>query len=283
MTKSFMEQEFTENGFIVVRNLFNKDEVNSYLKSLEEVIQQVNTTKSYKYRIRYTLNNKEEYDTWGVNEIYCPDLYRENLGHVLANKEILDICSELLDTKELRYWGAHALWSPVKKDYTSAWHRDGLEQNKYTCNGKSNHVQFTLALVPDSCFKIVPGSHRRPLTECEKKQVENKGTDKLPGELTVYLNPGDIVFVNSDCLHRGECNIHTERKTLHFNLQAKDEPTGGNVTKPWMEDPEYMKNINPTIRQLIENLVQWDKENVTSNNSFACFKKFNDSIRYIEK
>ncbi|CAJ2505149.1 Uu.00g125430.m01.CDS01 [Anthostomella pinea] len=78
------------------------------------------------------------------------------------------------------------------------------------------HTQYNLALYPDSSLIVIPGSHARPRTEAER--VPDPYAPALPGQLVVYLEPGDIVFYDNNILHRGVYDCTKERMSLHGSV-----------------------------------------------------------------
>ncbi len=95
-------------------------------------------------------------------------------------------------------------------------------------------VKWHLALLPDDSFEIVPASHRRWRTEQERtvlghyngEPVPDTGLTKhspLDGGIVVHAEPGDCIFWNGDCIHRGGNRAGVERRTLACNYDAWDE------------------------------------------------------------
>jgi ectoine hydroxylase-related dioxygenase (phytanoyl-CoA dioxygenase family) len=154
-------EEFCNNGFIIIRNLVSKEDRISLLESFERIMMKVNL-KPMRYRTRYNLKQGVETNTWGVNDIFCPELFEERISDFIADRQILTIISKLLDSDNLRFWAGHALWSPLKVKYDLPWYRDEGDPNQYDETGRSTHVQFNVALKQVYSFRVIPGSHRRP-------------------------------------------------------------------------------------------------------------------------
>ncbi|PFH60583.1 hypothetical protein XA68_10684 [Ophiocordyceps unilateralis] len=82
------------------------------------------------------------------------------------------------------------------------------------------HAQYNFALWPDESLVVVPGSHRRARTETERRADPLEKF--LPGQLTVRLEPGDIVFYDNNILHRGVYDSTRDRVTLHGSVGHVD-------------------------------------------------------------
>lgn len=251
-----LKQSFLDKGYIVVKNVLSKEEIDHLKDAMERLITKVNAAP-HKYTTRYTRREEENSDTWGVNNIFQIGLYEEAFGNIFCNENLMGVIKELLGG-DLRFWGAHALWSPQYTDYKLRWHRDYGDNHYFHPAGIPNHIQFNIPLYIDRCFVAIPGSHKRPLFNEELSEVETNGTNPLPGELVVPCDPGDVLFMNAHTLHRGECGTGTCRRTLHFSLQGKDEPYGAHTSNSEMRDKEYLARMNPVVRDLMTNLIRWD-------------------------
>jgi len=167
--------------------------------------------------------------TWGVNEITRPGFHDARFIDALTNPVIAETLHGLLD--QPRAWGQKLLWAPRAIDYQLHWHRDigfafdPLLAFKPTAN---DHVQFNGALYAESAFRVVPGSHRRALTDAEQAALTRDRRGPMPGEIVVELSPGDILFMDAHALHRGESRAGAPRLTLHYSFQAQWVPL-----KPW--------------------------------------------------
>lgn len=252
--------EFIQNGFVIIPNVLSKQEIEKNRISIENVINKVNDAPT-KYSTRYTYKDEYSFDTWGVNHIFELPLYEESFGELFYNPKIMEFLHGVLG-KDLRWWCGHALWSPTKTDYDLFWHRDFGDFDYYDPTGNTTHVQFNVPLYEDSSFKAIPGSHKRPLKSLESLQLLNRGTDKLDGEVTANCNAGDVLFMNAHTFHRGSCSSGNFRRTLHLNVQSKTQIRGGHRTTCRLL--HALDNMNPVVRELMHNAIQWDEENPMS-------------------
>jgi len=260
LTNSEVE-EFYENGYVIVSNLVSMDEIIVLREAVNRVKNKVNANP-FKYRTRYTLQTAEEWDTWGMWDILSPDFYEDCFADFLSNENVLSRIKSILGP-ELRFWSAHAFWSPDKVDYNLYWHRDKGNPTAYMKDRHVDHVQYNLALTRDYCFRVIPGSHKRPLTDQEMDAVLEESTGPLPGEIIVKCEVGDILLTHALTLHRGACKVGDERKTLQYVLQPKNETYGGqmSIKRKWMREESFLNRLNPSAYQLINNLIEWDNAN----------------------
>lgn len=255
-TRAERIEEFTRDGFTLLPGALTPAEVRRVRVGLERVVDKVRAAPG-RFDARYTRRDADGTDTWGVNHLFTPGLYEDAVAAVFDNHALLNFVHAVLGER-VRFWTAHALWSPRQVDYELNWHKDNGEHEFHTPSGEPTHLQFNVCLTADDSFHVVPGSHRRPLTDRERAQIEARGTGALPGEAVVRCRPGDVLFMNHHTVHRGSCPVSRFRRTLHMNLQAADEPTGGHTSWRFMREEGYLDQVHPVLRAMMRNTVAWD-------------------------
>jgi ectoine hydroxylase-related dioxygenase (phytanoyl-CoA dioxygenase family) len=258
-------KQFYEEGYVVVKNVIPESKLQEYRDAYERMVEKVRANPSrekYNTRlIKHIAKNQtdvSETECWGCDFLLHPDLYEPAFTDYLNNEKLLSALGSILGD-DLRVEGLKAIWSPVNITYDLFWHRDGLKE-VYSEDGSQKHIQFNTALYHDESFRIVPGSHRRPLTEEELAQVRNGGAD-LPGQLICTLEPGDAMFMHSMALHRGMTPYTTKRRTLHYILARADLTVGTNLLKQykgWYEEQKLGENLAPTAKKLFERMFAWE-------------------------
>jgi hypothetical protein len=256
-----MEQQvraFADSGFVVIPGVLDDRTRERWWSAVDRTVATVRATPE-EHDTRYTLHTEQGTDTWGVSHIFESSLYDPVFAEVFEYPGVMGFVRAVLGDR-LRFWTAHALWEPSVVDYELNWHKDNMETNRYAPDGRSSHVQFNICLTADDCFRVVPGSHRRPLTAEECAAVAANSTDPLPDQTTVRCRPGDVLFMNHHALHRGSGAAGVLRRTLHVNIQAADEPTGGHTSWRFMRQRGYLERMTPVVRELMENTITWDDD-----------------------
>ncbi|OJJ51169.1 hypothetical protein ASPZODRAFT_148499 [Penicilliopsis zonata CBS 506.65] len=184
---------------------------------------------------------------WGVQHLLHPEMPgREEFARCYFSDKVVAVVEELLgvqdltnkddDTHEVLIMELfNLLVAPETKDFELRWHRDGIPETvspeeelrqlqEKSPQGRQAHAQYNLALCPDMSLIVVPGSHRRVRTETER--TADPYAAYLPGQLVVELQPGDVVFYDSNILHRGVYKAKAAggpetRLTLHGCLGLK--------------------------------------------------------------
>lgn len=255
-------QFFSENGYCILRNAFDAQELN-ILRERAGLIRDrvrkhpIKGTRFFGVPDHIVDDGDKGPYTWGVNEITRPELFDPALINALGSEKVDDVLTGVIE--EPRAWGLKILWAPQKADYDLIWHRDVADKLEPVIpykDPRNDHVQFNAALEFDDSFIVIPKSHRRPLTE-QEFAVRRTGTDELPGQVRVVLNPGDIVFMDAHAYHRGQAPAGAPRLSLHFSVQAQWvplKPWGEAEHFAWITSDEFIAQLNPRLRPYYERL-----------------------------
>ncbi len=260
-------EQFKSDGYFIDRSVFSDDELKD-LRGRAEKIQEI-TRSTLPTGTRYWYGNKEDRSiipdelkgkaTWGVGEITRRSLFDPALVNVFAHPRVDQAMNALLD--EPRAWGIKILWTPKVVGYNLGWHRDQVSRDFYDWIQHKpvaqDHVQFNAALNADDCFLVVPGSHRRALTETEWNALRNDVTADLPGQVVAALEPGDILYMDAHALHRGRSSVEGNRLTLHYSAQSQWVPLkewGGQEDFGFITSDEFMDQLKPAARVYYERL-----------------------------
>ncbi|KAH6644549.1 hypothetical protein C7974DRAFT_22976 [Boeremia exigua] len=161
---------------------------------------------------------------WGVQHLLHPsNPWHDLFAQSYFDAELLKYVAALLECEEedLTMELYNMLVRP-ERNFELRWHRDDVpasatpEEEVERLQKPGHHAQWNLALYEDSSLVVVPGSHRRARTE-EERSAEPYA-ERLPGQVTVRLEPGQVVFYNNNILHRGVYDCGKERLTLHGSI-----------------------------------------------------------------
>jgi hypothetical protein len=268
MITSSDAQRFQEQGYLIARGVFAGDELERYRELARQVQAKAKQQLLPGMRYWFGAGKPKEYrDTqppdvraaasWGINELPRRELFEPDLVNVFGHEQVDQIMNTLLD--QPRAWGIKMLWTPKVVGYDLGWHRDQLKHELYDWvqykPSAQDHVQFNAALNQDHCFLVVPGSHRRALTEQEWDAVGSN--TELPGEVVADLEPGDIVFMDAHTLHRGRCGVETDRLTLHYSAQSQwvpMKPWGHEGHMEWLMSEEFLSQLSERTKPHYERL-----------------------------
>lgn len=238
MTKPHVHHDaIADQGFSVVRNFLSPEEVKEYVAASEKVVQYARDGHWPDVRTRgkqfppWPKNFSP--DIWGVSGLLHPDLGDMSIPFqkLYSDDRLLDIASDVLQTSpaNLSMELFNMLINPLT-DFDLAWHRDHIrpdvnpeEEAEQLLQDPFAGTQFNLALTDDKCLIVIPGSHKRVRTAEEREKTTDDTCRKpISGQIEVVLHPGDVVFYNSNILHRGSYSSKNVRLTLHGSYGHKD-------------------------------------------------------------
>ncbi len=244
---------FAADGYVVRRAALTPAQLAEYREAVDRVVARCEDPEGYG-----DVRRGQRQEIWGVNNILHPDVREAALLRSLGEPAILDVIADLVGPR-LQHHLCSLLVNPASMSYRIQWHRDTPFDVESEEDGLRamlrNHVQLNGALRRDHCLSIVPGSHRRVMTGDERAVLADDPHGDMPGEMVVTLDAGDIVFYNSNLLHRAACGPDDNRQTLHYAVHAyhPETPTGGPQAQPWLTEPAFLDTLPETLRDLFAN------------------------------
>ena len=255
-------ESFLQKGYVIRRGVLSQADIETYRAAVDRILHKCRVEKVHEY-LRYV--DGEQDDIWGVNHIFHPSVREDSLVESLAHPQILDVIASLIGS-HLRYHLCTLLVSTERKPYHINWHRDSVRDGEVPLERLiaklRNSVQLNGALYDDDTLFIVPGSHRREITDAEWHILQNSPKADMPNQIAVQLKTGDIVFYNSSLLHKGYNRSGAIRQTLHYALVvAPPEGEPANPDSPtsqeWLDDSKFLENLNPRIKPLFDNWLKY--------------------------
>ena len=254
---------FVENGYIIRKGALSATDIQTYQRAIDRILHKCRVEGLHADQLRYIDGERD--DSWGVNNIFHPSIREQALVDALAHPQILDVIEALIG-KRLKYHLCTLLVSSERKPYHINWHRDSAPDGEVPLetllSRLRNHVQLNGALYDDETLYVVPGSHRRELTDAERSVIQQTPKAAMPNQLVVKLKAGDIVFYNSSILHKGYNIDGSKRQTLHYAiLTAPQENEPPNPESPtsqeWLNEPTFLNSLPERLKPLFDNWLKY--------------------------
>lgn len=244
---------YYEQGYMIVRNVFSDKQVKDIQTGVQRIIERAKAGKSSDI----PWINKEKGIPERLSDIFKPEFLQPEIADTLEKSPIVHIIEQLLEGS-IRYSLAGMLAGGDAKGYAMDWHRDtipceGTSQVRLLLKDVRRCCQINAPLYNDHYLKIVPGSHIRPVTEKEQNVLKHHPKGEMPGELTVELAAGDVVFYYPNLLHTGYNPEGNWRWTLHYAFWRDDAPQWSLEQRQfeWVKQTD-LKPYGPQIRTLLE-------------------------------
>lgn len=230
-----MNSNFKRDGYTILRNVFNKNELNFIIKNINSSIK-----KQIKLKKDINLSKGK------VNTFHA--LKRNEKLLKFSKKNILPIADQLLKKKtkikSLEYFA-----KPAKVGLESPPHQD----NFYWCLQRPDGLNFWVAL--DKASKIngslyyYKGSHKLGLVDHKNSYIagSSQTVSYLPNKNFkknyVELNPGDVVMHHLLVVHGSNSNTSNfSRRGFVVNVISNDAIVDKGAKK------NYLKNLNLQIK-----------------------------------
>ncbi len=196
---------YHEQGYVVLRKVFDAEELSAITKVLDIFHQQ------------WLVKNEEFFKRKAINSAYITD---RNLLDTHARTLLFQLIGSERIAKLLRavfpgavaFMNTQLFFNPHNPEQKNYWHRDiqysGMpiaEQIKALA--ASNVIHVRLPLMPEPGLELIPQSHSRWDTDLEfsvRMAQEGRAVhDALPGAERIALGAGDLLLFSANMLHRG--------------------------------------------------------------------------------
>ncbi|MCJ8296136.1 MAG: phytanoyl-CoA dioxygenase family protein [Colwellia sp.] len=199
-----MKQAYKEDGYFVIRNFLNNEE----LLALGEVLSE--------FHRLWQKKNAQFYRQQAVNSAYLTsDAFlnseqRDHLFSFIGSAKVMNIVNELIP-KQPCFLNTQLFFDPVNKQQSNYWHRDpqyhlSVEQQKAALAG-GDVIHFRLPLVDEPGLELIPGTHKRwDSAEELKVRLEREGhknNQPLSQGKVITLFSGDLLVFSANMIHRG--------------------------------------------------------------------------------
>lgn len=233
----FHHDQIADQGFTLIKDFLSPQEVEYYRDTARKVVEIARKGEWDDVRTRgkqfppWPKNFSP--DIWGVSGLLHPKLQELSspFQQCYSDDRLLAVVCDILqtDVSDITMELFNMLINPLT-DFGLQWNRDYIkpdttaeEEAEQLLQHPYAGTQFNMALTNDECLIVVPGSHKRVRTDEEREITTSEDAKQvIPGQITVKLNPGDVVFYNSNILHRAQYFSSQERLTLHGSYGHKN-------------------------------------------------------------
>ena len=245
-----MNKDFNENGYIIVKNLINKDNINKILEKIK--IFEDNIIKSDKLESYYVLENSEtgKYIKYLSKPI-------ENITNInqLVNGKVFKIASELLGED------VFLLGNDLHQKYPNSDSITPSHQDSFLAGSVPPHNFLTIWIALDycneenGCLQVVKGSHKLNVQEHHKSkhtafsstlQEDGKIPNKFKDDIIKSkLNPGDAIVFHGNTIHYADGNKSTNkwRRGISLRFANDNYTTHDKYKESYKEYLNYNRNI----------------------------------------
>lgn len=219
-----MKQTFDANGFVIVRGLFDKEEITKINKSLTEY----RLVENYSYAIPDKVGREPRLMIWSHpgNDV---------TGMVPRVEKVVTTCEKLMGGDELYHYHTKIMMKDAKKGGSFEWHQD---YGYWYQNGCISPDLISMFMAVDPCIKengglqVLVGSHLCGRID-HKFDGGQQGADiervehikKRYPHMYINLQPGDAILFHCNLLHSSGPNDSAQRRwafNCSFNKKSNN-------------------------------------------------------------
>jgi len=215
------KQKYDQDGFVIVRQLLEPDDLADLRENLDRYIREVVPTlpdSAAFYHDRSRPETLKQMQHMGVDP-YFKAYARHARWKALAEALI----GEPAEASEGEWFN-----KPPGTNHVTPPHQD----NYYFCLRPANVLTIWMALDPvdaeNGCLRYVTGSHLRGIRSHSKSKIlgfsqgiSDYTSEDFTREVAVPLQPGDVVAHHGDTIHRADANISSDRHRRSFAMVFK--------------------------------------------------------------
>ena len=223
-------QRFREQGYLIIQDVFSAKRIQSLVDAVEGWLDKALAGKLTK-PVKWT--DRERRIPALVHNMLCPDEYDPAFGEWF-DTDIIPTVEALFDAPTRCSW-LTMLASGGGHHYSTIWHRDYCHvdnpaETPVLERDLLRQCSFHAPLLTgDRFLQVIPGSHVRPATEAEAEAYRDNPHSDMPGQRSIELEPGDLMFRHGNILHRGWNPEGILRRTLFAGFWREGAPV-------WWED-----------------------------------------------
>ena len=222
-----LKKRFNDEGFIVIRDVFEPSEIEFYREVVKEAIKE---RKQFDER---ALEDKSEYEK---SFTQCQNLWEDyiDIRKLTFDQRICKIASELLDVDAIRLWHDQALVKESGGRETDPHHDQPYWPIK---EAKTITAWIPLCDVDETNGQLgfYPGSHKLSdkkfidifsgkVSEKEFLETSNLKSDEISYQ---ELKAGDVSFHHGLTFHRAKPNLSNKDRIVHTAIFFADGSTRG--------------------------------------------------------
>jgi ectoine hydroxylase-related dioxygenase (phytanoyl-CoA dioxygenase family) len=225
-------EHFQREGYLILRQFFDRDAVRQLLESMVEVLKSVTRETPYVAFDPWP-GSPESVSSDDLNPnrvIYVNDLfaYAPTLAAHLQNPALLDVMVDLLGNDIDVFQSATIIKPPHMNFDYHGWHQDAFDYGRLANRQHAATITYLGAVGPDQgSTSLVPRSHHGELLEQDWIEVEGwparqrvlKGFERYEANIvTPHFQPGDVLVFSSWLMHRANSNYTDQSKIGLINV-----------------------------------------------------------------
>ena len=259
MSTSVEAEFYKENGYLLVKGVFTKAEVQEMLNAIEMILQRAISSQMDENRAwqgDYLQN--EDVRKLVLKGFHDVHYHHASFTRACTHPKMVAILSELIGPN-VQLHHSKMLVKPPEKGAAFPMHQD------YPYFPHKNHTMLAASVHLDNadtengCIRVIPGSHKQgPLAHVGRHYLDHREFPISMG-MACPAEAGDVLFFNYLTIHGSDPNRSSRpRRNVLFQYRDPSDPRTADMHINWGqglmvcgENPEYFDFIKRHSVQLV--------------------------------
>ncbi|MBP1989683.1 phytanoyl-CoA dioxygenase family protein [Paenibacillus eucommiae] len=252
-------RQFTEEGYLILPQLFSGKQLETLLTSSNYVLEQF-------MEEHYRQNPNTDF--LAMRHLNDPRWHRDTREHfnvimeTIADPRCLGSVEQIFAGPSL-FRSTTYYANPQFTSQEGEWHRDSqfvvkdeqeekkLLEQVWKSDGSYKGIQLQISLIDNDDLEYVPYSINRNDSPEENyiRYKDNKSHNReegMPNAMRIALKAGDAVIFNPFGLHRGRYYKEISRRSLMLTYTPLSQPIYDSFSnQPWFGEPGYLDGLSP--------------------------------------
>jgi len=192
---------YKENGYLVVKNLFDQRAVSEALSAIDEIISRPDADKN---------SEKEPKDNSIVRRIWSPTNKHRTFDELSKDDNLLNVIQSLIGENILFHYSKLNMKGP-KVGSIVEWHQDFSYYPHTNTDLLTALIFFDNATQENGCLQVIPGSHKNGLLSHDIDGFFRGKISDVNKDDAVYVEvkAGDVLFLHCLTMHASAVNTST--------------------------------------------------------------------------
>lgn len=247
---------YDENGYLLVKSLFTREEAAAFRQEAHSLIERLQKTSS----VEATWDSAKEVTATKTSLLHCHDVQFQSARFtaLLVDERLTGVASAIMDTPNVQLHHNKLFIKPPEKGSPFPLHQDQPFFPHDHDSMIAAIIHFDDAPLEKGCVCVVPGSHKQGALPHIQQGSWHLPLDQYPLESAVpcVAEAGDVLFFSYLTIHGSGVNVSDEARTTLL-VQMRDpldppsvlthlsrgqgmmlrgvDPSGGKATPPGKE------------------------------------------------
>lgn len=235
---------YHDNGYLLVKGLFSKDEARTYRSHLHDLFNRIDS-----YQIDATWESAGEKGKTQLQHCHDLQFYDATYSILICDPRLTDATSELIGSPNIQLHHTKAFIKPAEKGSPFPLHQDAPFFPHERHSMIAAIIHFDNAHEKKGCVCVMPGTHKNGILPHISEGSFHLDKEKYPVSRATPMpaEAGDVLFLSYLVIHGSGVNeSDEERTTLLVQMRdPEDQPTLD--THNSRGQGLMLRGINPTV------------------------------------